>query len=180
MNSRLHLEGRIAILPSKNSPSRKDGNSRCYSAGIAENLNMNLNINFLFFRYPLTRQLFYFGIVGTTAAIVQLSIVIFLVRNTSLHPLVANVVGFLFAFNVSYFGHRRLTFEETQTQHPIAIRRLFSVAACTFIANESLFYIFLRVFKIHYFVALLLVLLILPISTFILNKYWVFRVRNSR
>jgi type II secretory pathway pseudopilin PulG len=35
VNSRLQLEGRIAILPSKNSPSRKDGNSRCCSAGIA-------------------------------------------------------------------------------------------------------------------------------------------------
>lgn len=136
---------------------------------------MNYNIRSLFLRYPLTRQLFYFGMVGTTAAIVQLSIVIFLVNTTALQPLAANVIGFLFAFNVSYFGHRQLTFEETQTQHHIAIRRLFSIAVSTFIANESLFYIFLRVFKLHYFVALFLVLLILPVSTFILNKYWVFR-----
>jgi putative flippase GtrA len=130
----------------------------------------------IFSRYPLTRQLFYFGIVGTTAAFVQLSIVILLVSFTGLHPLTANIVGFIFAFNVSYFGHRLFTFAGTSTQHHIAVRRLLSVAISNFIANEGLFYIFLMVFKFYYPIALLLVLLILPVITFILSKKWVFKI----
>ncbi len=129
----------------------------------------------LLHRYPLLRQLAYFGMIGTAAAITQLGIVVLLVELTGLKPLIANVIGFLFAFNVSYFGHRNFTFSGTNTHHHVAIKRLFIVAASNFIANEGLFYIFLNLFKIYYPIALLLVLLILPAVTFLLGKFWVFR-----
>lgn len=129
-------------------------------------------------RYPLLRQLTYFGLIGSCAAAVQLLTVIALVETTRLEPLLANAVGFLLAFNVSYLGHRRFTFADTNAKHHIAIRRLFTVASANFIANESLFFIFLRVFKLYYPVALFLTLIILPTITFILGKFWVFKTKT--
>jgi putative flippase GtrA len=126
-------------------------------------------------RYPLLRQLTYFGLIGGCAAAVQLLAVITLVETTGLKPLSANVFGFLLAFNISYFGHRRFTFAGTNIKHHIAMRRLFTVASANFIANETLFYIFLNVFKMYYPLALLLVLIILPTVTFILGRFWVFK-----
>src|ERR1700690_2903459 len=123
----------------------------------------------------LIRQLGFFGIVGCCAAVVQLCVVILLVEFTHMHPLVANIIGFLLAFNVSYFGHRSLTFAGTTVNHKVAVTRLFGLGVANFIANEGLFYIFLTVFKLYYPIALILVLAILPALTFVISKLWVFR-----
>ncbi len=120
-------------------------------------------------------QLCRFGLVGLTAAAIHFSTVVFLVQTFMFQPLVANIIGFMLAFNCSYWGHKLWTFQDTTSRHAIALPKLLTVQLMNFAANESLFSIFLWM-NLPYTLALLLVLTILPIFTFIASKWWVFRV----
>lgn len=122
----------------------------------------------------LMAQIFRFGVVGLTAATVHFGTVVFLVQYFEYAPLVANVIAFLFSFQVSYWGHRGWTFQDADVMHRQAIPKLLLVQVINLIANETLFYIFLS-FHLPYQVALLLVLSILPIFTFISSKFWIFK-----
>jgi putative flippase GtrA len=123
---------------------------------------------------PLIKQIMRFGIVGLTAATVHFTTVVLFVQYAGLHPLVANAFAFLVSFQVSYFGHRTWTFSGTAALHRVALPKLVLVQVCAFIANESLFYVFLQM-HLPYQVALLIVLSILPIFTFLLSRFWVFK-----
>lgn len=122
----------------------------------------------------LILQVFRFCIVGLTAAVIHYSIVVELVQRLTLNPLIANVFGFIFAFQVSYWGHRLWTFNGTLALHRAAFPKLLLIQVTNFIANEALFSIFLS-WGLPYNVALLIVLAILPIFTFVSSKMWVFR-----
>lgn len=123
---------------------------------------------------PLVRQLFRFGIVGLSAAFIHFSTVVILVQNFALPPLIANVFGFAVSFQLSYWGHRLWTFQDSSTLHRIALPRLLFVQLLNFAANEALFFVFLAM-KLPYMIALIIVLTVLPLFTFISSKLWVFR-----
>lgn len=126
------------------------------------------------FSYSFFWQLTRFGIVGLSAAIIHFSIVVLLVEYCQAQPLAANVIAFFTAFQVSYWGHRQWTFSGTTKRHTIAFPRLLLVSFLAFIANESMFYLFMKQFALSYPVALFLVLGILPLIVFTANKLWVF------
>ena len=118
-------------------------------------------------------QLIRFGLVGIVAAIVHLTTVVFLVEHIALRPLIANIFGYLIAFNVSYFGHRYFTF---QCNKPImqTLVRFFILASVGFGLNETLFFLFLRYLSHYYPVALILTLTLTPCLTFLIGKLWIF------
>ncbi|MCK4870458.1 MAG: GtrA family protein [Gammaproteobacteria bacterium] len=128
----------------------------------------------IFAKYPLLEQLTKFGIVGTVAAIINMLALIALVELLHLHPLVANIFAFLLAFNASYIGHHHWSFAETARDHKKSVPRFFIVATTSFVLNQGLFAIFLTVFHLYYVLALFLVLIIVPIFTFLLSKFWAF------
>ncbi len=123
---------------------------------------------------PLFWQLARFGVVGLCAAIVHFCSVVILVELHWLQPLLANIVAFCIAFQVSYWGHRCWTFNGTKQAHVVAFTRLLLVSSAAFIANEGLFYLLMQHFALPYPLALVLVLAVLPLFVFTLNKMWVF------
>ncbi len=120
-------------------------------------------------------QIMRFVIVGGTAALVNFLVVVYFVEIQSLRPLTANIIAFMLAFQVSYFGHRLWTFNESSVEHRTAIPRLLLIAISNFFANEGLFYVFLNIFHLQYMLALFCTLAILPAYTFTVSKLWVFR-----
>lgn len=124
--------------------------------------------------FSLCMQIFRFGIVGVIAAIIHVSIVIYLVQHWLYLPLIANIFAFLVSFQASYWGHRLWTFSDSEALHTIALPKLLFVQIINFAANETLFFIFLSL-NLPYPLALILVLTVLPIFTFISSKLWVFR-----
>lgn len=119
------------------------------------------------------RQILRFGVVGSLAALVNFAIVLALVEDYAWHPLWANVVAFLTAYQVSFFGHRYWTFKE-QSIPRLAFGRFFLVAVISFLLNEGLFAVFLHGAKLYYPIALLLTLILIPPLTFLLSKWWAF------
>jgi len=125
-------------------------------------------------RFPLLKQVIYFGLIGCFAAATQLLWESFFVEVAHLTPLQGNIFAFLIAVNVSYFGHRRFTFSETTIPHRQALIRFFWVAVFSFILNQGLFWILLSHTTLHYLAALTIVIFVVPPLTFAGSKFWAF------
>jgi putative flippase GtrA len=122
----------------------------------------------------MKQQIIRFGCIGSAAAAVHIGVVALLVPF-GLHPLLANIVGFVTAFNVSYFGHRFWTFgNRTTLSHKNSATRFWAIAVTSFAINETLFFLFLRYTALPYLVALFLVLIMVTPITFILSRSWAF------
>lgn len=120
----------------------------------------------------MIRQLMRFGVVGVAAMAVHWAVVALLVPLGS-EPLLANIVAFAVAFNVSYAGHRHWTFAATNAAHS-TFKRFLGVALLSFALNEALYYMLLKA-GMEYRVALLVVLIAVAALTFVLSRFWAFR-----
>jgi len=118
-------------------------------------------------------QLARFGLVGVTAMAVHWLAVTLLVP-LGLRPLIANVVAFAIAFNVSYWGHRNWTFD-SDAGHQTTFWRFLLVACGSFVLNECLYYVLLTYTRLGYQAALALVLIAVAALTFVLSRQWAFR-----
>lgn len=119
-----------------------------------------------------------FGTVGAAAAGTHLLVVALLVHLAGLHPLLANVLGFLAAFGVSYNGHARFTFAASGARGWATASRYFAVACLSFVGNELLYAAALAWLPLNYLASLVLVLLLVAVATFALSKTWAFRRRG--
>lgn len=122
----------------------------------------------------MKQQLFWFGVVGISAMLVHLASVALVLVPLGLPPLLANVIGFLIAFQVSHAGHRRLTFREAAAPPAQSRRRFFGVAVLSFAVNEVLYALLLRFTPLDYRVALALVLVAVAVLTFGAARLWAF------
>jgi putative flippase GtrA len=118
-------------------------------------------------------QLARFGVVGVAAMAVHWLVATTLVP-LGLQPLIANVIGFAVAFNVSYWGHRNWTFE-AEAGHQTTFWRFCAVACASFVLNECLYYLLLTYTRLQYQVALAIVLIAVAALTFVLSRHWAFR-----
>ncbi|MDX1802484.1 MAG: GtrA family protein [Alcanivorax sp.] len=119
-------------------------------------------------------QLGRFGVVGIAAMLVHWCTVAVIVP-LGMVPLLANVVAFLVAFQVSYWGHRHWTFEAADQQHRKTAPRFFAVAVASFLVNEAAYALLLQYTPLDYRVALVLVLGGVAGMTFLLSRHWAFR-----
>ena len=122
----------------------------------------------------MMRELLWFGVVGFSAMAVHYLVVTLWLVPYGLPPLLANVAGFLIAFQVSYWGHRGLTFQASEVAHGRGLPRFFAVAVLAFCVNEAMYFLLLRFTSLDYRVALLLVLILVAAFTFVLSKLWAF------
>lgn len=107
---------------------------------------------------------------GAIAALIHFLIVCALVP-AGLHPLSANLLAFLSAFQFSYVIHSRWTFRSAPRGGYL---RLFAVSSTAFLANEILYAILLKSGVLGYRTALALVLILVSGATYLASKFWVF------
>ena len=128
----------------------------------------------------LYKRLFYFGLVGVTAACVNMGVVWLLVEKFfHLTPLFANVFAFLTAFWVSYFGHSLFTFNDNTHQLRDAAPRFFIVAIISFLLSEGMYLLLLHLTPLPYLPALALVLIVVALFTFLMGQAWAFKERKQ-
>jgi putative flippase GtrA len=125
--------------------------------------------------FSLKNRLVYYVVIGSAAAFVHLSMVFILVNYAHFHALFANIFAFFTAFNVSYFGHKYLTFSQLHNQKTLRLPHFFMVATSACLINETLYFIVLQVTHLNYLIALILVLFLVSVYSFILSKYWACR-----
>ena len=122
----------------------------------------------------LNQQIYRFIIIGIAAASIHFLSVYIIVSTVDLIPIIANIFAFLIAFFVSYMGHSLWTFSHKEHEHHKAAVRYFGVAIFCFALNESGYYLMLEFTDFNYLVSLFIVLMLVPIVTFLLSKHWAF------
>ncbi len=143
-----------------------------------------------------SKQALWFLVVGASAALVHLLVLISIVGNTSISPAWANVCAFLVAFVVSFIGHYYLTFRpstsnitnnkpthttidacySTKKSTLNILIKWFASSAAGFIANQGLFVLGLTWFGERYYILIWLIVTgIITVMTFSLGKLWAFK-----
>lgn len=122
---------------------------------------------------PNWRTGFWFVAVGASAAFTHLAV--FALAEPAVWPEVANALGFVVAFGVSFAGHRWLSFQDAGTSFWQSLRRFAITALAGFVANEVIFVVLLRGLGLPSFSALFLALVLASAQTFVLSRLWAFR-----
>lgn len=120
-------------------------------------------------------RVIWFVSVGCCAALTHLGVVIALVNQLHVAPLLANIVGWLVAFGVSFAGHFRMTFRAQQSPILQASIRFFMVSAAGFVINEAAYAVLLHFNWLPYDAGLAVVLIAVAIGTYVLSRHWAFK-----
>lgn len=112
-----------------------------------------------------------FGLIGAAAMLIHL-LVVWLGVTAGFDPLVANVLGFVVAFQVSYFGHCHFTFNESPRLS--GYWKMLSVSVVGFLFNEFAYYMVLTRTSFDYRSSLAVILIVTAAGTFLAAKCWVF------
>ena len=121
-----------------------------------------------------SRRVLWFIGVGCVAAAVHWAVVVVLVEHLRWHPLLANLVGWLVAFSVSFTGHHRLSFRGHGTPVARSAARFFLVSAAGFAVNETAYAVLLHASAARYDLLLAVVLVAVAFVTYWLSRHWAF------
>lgn len=89
-------------------------------------------------------------------------------------PEFINFLAFCVAFNVSFIGHRKLSFNDTTSSIKQSLRRFIVVSVAGFISLEIIFSFALRVLTWSSFLALLAGVAVAGGQTYLLSRFWAF------
>lgn len=130
----------------------------------------------------LAYQYVRFGVVGLVATAVHVGFFVLLIEWLTVRPLSANVVAFCIAVLVSYLGNFHWTFRaDAQTldkddcRQPIIFLKFAVVAVTGLLLNTLAVYMVMEVLQLPYGYALIVMVGLVPIVVFLLNKFWAFR-----
>jgi putative flippase GtrA len=90
-----------------------------------------------------------------------------------LSPFNANLVAFAFGFFVSYFGHRSVTFR-SRGRVSRSMPRFFAIAATNLFLNQAIVYSVVNILHRPYWLALAVMVLVVPAFTYVLSRIWAF------
>lgn len=121
----------------------------------------------------LVFQLARFGLVGVAATGVHFMVALGL-HWFGLALLLANVVAFLAAFQVSYWGHSQWSFGGHGLSRRQSLKRFFGVSIAGFLVNEGLLFLLTRTTELPAAVMLAIVLVVVALLTFAASKFWAF------
>jgi putative flippase GtrA len=120
------------------------------------------------------QRLGWFVAVGAAAAAVHFGVVVLLVELGGWRPLLANPLGWLVAFGVSFVGHHRLTFADSGARIGRAALRFFAISAAGFVVNEAAYAALLAHGALGYRLALGAVLVAVAGFTYAAGRRWAF------
>ena len=121
----------------------------------------------------MSRTGFWFLVVGGSAALTHMGV--FALTQQLMWPELANALGFVVAFGVSFSGHRLLSFQDAGTSVRQSLARFAVTALGGFGTNELVFVALLRGLGLPALWALFFALGVAAGQTFVLSRYWAFR-----
>lgn len=119
-----------------------------------------------------------FAGIGVLATILHFVVAIVALKFFGIAPLLANSAGFAGASSLSYLGHGRITFS-TSLQHRFHAPRFLTVSGIGFVLSTAITELIAVQLGGPFVLAMAVVALAVPISTFLLCKFWVFAHPHS-
>lgn len=112
----------------------------------------------------------FFG-VGVLATLVHLSVAgLVLLINKETYPIHANIIAFAFAFPVSFFGHKYITFKSKSNPNKFLV-----VAIINFILNNGALLAIIEISNISGYLSIILATFSTPAVTYVLSRLWAFK-----
>lgn len=100
---------------------------------------------------------------------------VFALTQHQMLPELANALGFVIAFFVSFAGHRLLSFKDAGTSLRTSLARFAVTALAGFASNELIFSLLLRTVGMPALLALFAALVFAAGQTFVFSRFWAFR-----
>ena len=122
----------------------------------------------------LIAQLGRFGAVGIAATLIHLGVAWIAARVFGAAPFAANALGFSVAFACSYLGHFYWTFGQ-RSGHPVRLPRFIVVSGFGFALTNLIVWVVVSLGGHAFEFALLAILFAVPLSTWVLSRFWAFR-----
>lgn len=120
------------------------------------------------------REILIYGVVGISALIAQ-DIIFLLGPSFGVYPTVAMIVGNLVGMFISYYGHSKFTFQKSRYSKREFIK--FAITSMVgLVINAGSVRIITKVLMLDHTWGLLPTF-ITPIITFLISKFWAFRVK---
>jgi len=119
-----------------------------------------------------------FAVSGGLATATHVLVFVTLVEAFALRPVLASVPAFMVALIVSYGMNYHWTFS-VSGPHRIFLPRFVAVALLGLVLNSGITYAVVDVAHYWYGYALLLVVLLVPLVTFLLSNFWVFKEQGN-
>ncbi len=114
-----------------------------------------------------------FGLVGGTATLIHMLLAWFLLGNSLLPALLANLVAFMTAFTFSFSGNYYWTFRQPGQRGKV-MRRFFLISATAFAANTLLLAVLLNAGWLSPTASVLSAAIVIPVITFTASRFWAF------
>ncbi|MGH8729653.1 MAG: GtrA family protein [Burkholderiales bacterium] len=121
----------------------------------------------------LDSRFFIFALAGLGATIVHLGVFSVLVEAFGVTPVAASVPAFLSAMMCSYAANRTYTFAALGNSH-LQLPKYAVVAVMGLSLNVLITFIVVDLLNLWYGIALAIVISIVPVITFLLNRGWTF------
>lgn len=120
------------------------------------------------------RQMARFAVVGAAATATHVSVGLVLAEGLGLAPIWANLSAFATAVLVSYSGNLIWTFGMADDGFG-RLPRFCALALCGLVANQTIVFAAVDLAGWTYRVALIVVVLVVPVLTYLASCRWVFR-----
>ncbi|MCP9133794.1 GtrA family protein [Acinetobacter baumannii] len=119
-------------------------------------------------------QLARFTTTGTAAALTHYSVAMLLFKK-HVAMQYANLLAFLLAYWVSYFGHRVFTFKVQHLTHRQTLPKFTLVAGLGFLFNESFLLLSNLYFNVPVSTLVCTAIVLTSMVTFLLNRFFAFQ-----
>jgi putative flippase GtrA len=119
-------------------------------------------------------RLFKFASVGIAATLVHYISALAAAIYLAMHPEIANIIGFLVAFMVSFMGHWRWTFRDHAARFRQAMPAFALLAMAMFLINALILHILLAHFSFRFELSLFFAQAFIVAITYAASKYWAF------
>ncbi len=119
------------------------------------------------------REIICFGLVGVAATLTHYLVALAGHEGLGISLYIANLIGYLTAMSVSYFGHGYFTFRVAFSRHNL--QRFVVASVTTFLFSEALLFVLENGTAFSHRITLSLVVISVPVVSFLLNKLWVYR-----
>lgn len=123
-------------------------------------------------------QLLKFAGVGALATLLHVAVALTVSALFGLAPQVANACGFISAVALSYFGQGRLTFEQ-ELKHSFHGPRFMATALTGLLVSSTVTEIVAVQYGAPFAMAMAIVAVAVPLTTYLLCKFWVFKPMNA-
>lgn len=127
----------------------------------------------------LRLQVFWFLLIGSSATAAHWLAAVAAVEVGQQRPAIANVIGWMLGFFISFSGHYTLTFRHQPKTLLTAIWRFGLVSAGGFLANQFAFMSLLNYTPLPYYLLLALILISVAAVSFFFSRSWAFRHTQS-